>query len=433
MSVNDTRRFERYSIYKNEPIDKLVVNRPLQRIYEDINKLSATSGIHLESATDLKYGTVQYSSASGFVYDSESVIPSTSADYYCNIMTSNVSDDFSHSITERTSGSTELTVLDEGEFISDATYYMRLKSHDIEFVSMPNGVSCIIGTMEVGLNNILATFGTDNEPLTGNISCGNSLTGYSSYVILDDSDLNIIDNYAKEYSNDNSSEIEKIQRLKNLNGRQIPIEYPNEYSTSIRNNICHWTTYSSYNQSFVEIHLSSKIDVNKLYELISSNTTGNKYGADSFYKSESDSLHKETYKGNTVVKRPHIVFTQKPLVLMQIGFYTNDGVAKPVIGKDERIDVTKPTPEVEFLEHNAVGMQKLTNNEINDTLSPVVGFATVKDIETIYDENVGTTNTIVYFDIALKFLVGSSADPKMIYGMRSLNTRAKVQFTIMGV
>lgn len=433
MSKNDTRKFERYSIYKNEPIDKLVVNRPLQRIYEDIDKLSSTNNLHIESATETKYGTVQYSNNSEYIFDPDLVTSGTSGDYYNNIMRSDAADDFATSISDKTSSASETASVDPGTSISDATYYMRMKSHDVEFVSMPNGVSCIIGSLEIGLNNILTTFSEDNVPLTGDISLGKSLTGYSSYIVLEDSDLDAIDDYANEQASTDAHNWQKVEKLKELNGRKIPIEYPNEYSATLRNNICHWTTYSSYNQSFVEIHLLSKIDTKRLYEAKESTLSGHEYGVDSFYNSKYNELTSEAYKGNTSTKHPRIIFSQKPFVMMQVGFYTNDGVLKPVFGKDERIDTTKDKPEVEFLEYNTVGMQKLTDNDDNESISPVVGFVTVNDIDHEYDEEGAITNTIVHFDVAMKFLVGSAADPKMIYGMRSLNTRAKVQFTIMGI
>lgn len=432
MSHSEPKKFERYIIYPNESIDKLTVNRPFQRIYEDIEDIANNSELRLVEATEKVYGKAKFTKSTEFYFDEEKV-PESERDDYENAMTTvgvlskyiNTLSDSEHNTTYTAPLCSSET---NGDKLTVATnkYWIKNDYCNIDFSYMPNGVTGITGTFDIGFNNIPATFGS-NEPLSSNILSPVIVSGCDYYINITEEDIMNLTDYVN-YNTDELTDVDDVFNLTKLDGMKIKLPFCEDYNVTLKHNICNWTTYSSFKKSYVELHYSSTLDVNSLYDMYG------RYGRDKFsiISRDGDEDAKDIYTAD--LKHEQVVFKQKPMVMMQIGFYNNSSLIKPIFGFDNtQSNESDDEKKSVFQDSDTLSQQMLTENESDSMMSPINGYVMVKKIENEYDDDGVVINNRIYFDIVMKFMVGSAADPKMIHGLTTINSKAKVQFAIIGV
>lgn len=416
-----TSDFDRYLISVNEPIDKLVVNRPFSRIYDDISKIDAYGrGLSVSKATSANYGIVKFSSASGYY----STPPATGlsadcANYYGNVMGVRQLRDFVDSISRESEISTYHT--SAGGAHESISAWIDLKVGDVSFVGMPNGNMMVIGDFDISLNNVPVTFKTDSV-LSGDIEYPVGVSGFSTTIDADE-DLLLLNDYAAEMDEIVGGD-SGIGGLSAFVGNSISADYVSPLSATLKHNRCNWTTHSSYSQSYVEVVYSMTVDLSSLSKRFYD------YSAFSAYRDGGSETKAVT--GEIGDNAQTFVFTQKPMIVPQLAFYNNESRIRPYAkfctmanrgGIDE-----------DYFDDVYFDESPLSETEVLDNMiSAVNGHVVVKGYENLYAKNGTVADNVITLDVSMRFFVGSAADPHLIDGMADLNAKAKVQLLMIGI
>lgn len=414
-----TSEFDRYLISVNEPIDKLTVNRSFSRIYDDISKAgSSVDGLSVSKATSANYGLVRFSSASGY-FDAA---PATGGDDYANyherVMGVVQLRDFVEGMSKSSDMDSMFASSDKPHDAVSA--WIDLKMGDVSFTDMPNGNVMAVGSFDLALSDIPVTFKTDSV-LSGNVETPVSVSGYGTTLDAD-GDLLLLNDYADEIDEIIGTS-SGIRELSSFVGKTVDTDYPFPLSATLRHNRCNWTTYSSYKQSYVEVVYSMSVDVSSLSKKF--------YGYKEFNVYDGDGRTSTTLTGE-VGGRSAFVFSQKPVIVPQVSFYSNEYRVKPTARF-----CTAENPdgiEEDYYDDVYFGETPLTETEALDySISAVNGSVVLKGYENVYARNGTISDNRIDLDVSLRFFVGSAADPTLADGMASLNAKARVQLLMIGI
>ena len=137
-------------------------------------------------------------------------------------------------------------------------------------------------------------------------------------------------------------------------------------------------------------------------------------------------------EGDIGEDRKPFVFSQKPIIVPQVSFYSNEYRVKPFAKfctAENREGV-----EGDYFDDVYFGESPLTETDVLDyKISSVNGSAVLKKYENVYARNGTIADNRVTMDVSLRFFVGSAADPTLVDGMAGLNAKARVQLLMIGI
>lgn len=415
-----TSEFDRYLISVNEPIDKLTVNRTFSRIYDDISKAgSAAKGLSVSKATSANYGLVRFSSASGY---SDSA-PTSGGEDYANYRDRVMGVSQLRDFVEGMAKSSDMnSMFSSSDMPYDAlSAWIDLKMGDVSFTDMPNGNVMAIGSFDISLSNIPVTFKTDSV-LSGNVETPFGVSGYGTTLDAD-GDLLLLNDYADEIDEIIGTS-SGLRGLSAFVGKTVETDYPFPLSATLRHNRCNWTTYSSYKQSYVEVVYSMSVDVSSLSKRF--------YGYTEFNVYDGDERASTAVTGEVEGGRKAFVFSQKPIIIPQVSFYSNEYRVKPY-AKFCTADRPDGIDE-DYYDDVYFGESPLTETDVLDySISAVNGSVILKGYENVYARNGTIADNRLLLDVSLRFFVGGAADPMLVDGMAGLNAKARVQLLMIGI
>jgi len=407
VAANSTKE---YTLYPNESVDKLTVNRPLSNLHGLLEQLSEEERkITVTEATSTEYGLVKISNQSpeSFIY-----YDSGAAEFNEQPLGITALSKFAFEQSNSTNFSKTLQVT-SAQPNADTSLTIGLDEGGCQFLTMPNGIRMVILTTDVSLNDVPVMFG--NGVYHGSIDSSRRIVGFPTTLV-----------------NDSSSQ-ESIDSLKTADSLPITslfdrsLEYDSMFNTwgSIHYNDCNYTAYSSFKQSYVEVSFTVYISVAELYERLYGYTSKVIY---------NESGTSTTEQSNTEFPRSKYVFSEKPVILSQLCMYNNDSRPSVLIGKTsdegdstfDNVDVLteKPLSEV------AIG---LTTKGRPLNVSPVGGSVILKKYENAYMRKGKVKDNMLTLDISLKFFAGSADDPSMNGMIRGVNAKSQLQILLFGV
>ena len=433
-------RLEPYLIYQNESIDKLTINRPFQRLYNRIDALSELAErLTLVYATDVDYGVVRYNPLSSYSYDAPSgdATEDEIQNYYSRALTIRNLCTFGSDITQDAKNSQFYALSSSDYDIGESRFFLKSQFSDLNFNFMPNGNLAVNGTLDLGLNDVLLTFG--EGAASGDVLTPRELSGYETHIDVTQDDIQNI----KDYIETNAENVgyegvsDGIWNLSGFSGTELHHTFDSRVRATLKHHRCDWTSYSSYNQSYVELHYAMTIDVAGLYD---------KYGVDEYdaYVREDGSPRSECRDAirnrSAEITHSKPVFKQKPVIMMQVGFYNNESRIQPMFGLNDDLYRRTHSEETtawvgqDFQEYNTFTETALTEVDDNGySISPMNGMVLLKGYRNVYDGGGNIVSNQIDFDVVMKFMVGSASDPLMVDGLQKLNAKAKLQFALIGV
>lgn len=411
--------YEKYLVYPNETIDKLTVNRTFDRLFDAIDETTSTSELILSGATDVSYGTAKFSPSAEYAFEKPS---GSDTDYKNSMLNIGQLYDMSKKLTDHSTDSflvSPASAVDDGRNIGDIRYWVRSPYADSRFTFMPNGVNMYTCCFDIGFDGISNVLGEESSKK--DVTVPVAVSSYDNTIDIDrDSHLNISDYINELHTNASESETiddDAIWCLENIDGESMNVPFIVPMNVTLRHNLCNYTKYSAYKQSYVEITMSSSLSVKSLFESKYDRTT---------YQFKDDV---ETTDAESVRKR---LFTQKPMVMAQICFYNEDSNPLVLFGYDS--GPSQSVHESSFSSHNRLSQKPLYQIDENGVgISPVNGSVMVRKIENKFDSKGNIIDNLIYFDVILKFMAGSASDPEMDFAMRLMNSRSRVQFAMIGV
>ncbi len=415
-----TSEFDRYLISVNEPIDKLTVNRSFSRIYDDVSSVdSEGKGLTVTKATSSRYGLVKFSSASGYMDTEPASGTEEYENYHDRVMGVSQLRDFVDDMSSSSDFNSYFASSDEG--YDKVSAWIDLKMGDVSFTSMPNGNMMAVGSFDIALANVPVTFKTD-DVLSGSIGSPVSLGGFTTTLDAD-GDLLLLNDYAGEMEEIAGTD-GGLRALSSFVGKEVETDYLFPLSATLRNNKCNWTTYSSYKQSYVEVVYTMTVDVSSLSKRYFDYAEFNVY--------DGGERTSTVVEGDIGEDRKPFVFSQKPIIVPQVSFYSNEYRVKPFAKfctAENREGV-----EGDYFDDVYFGESPLTETEVLDyKISSVNGSAVLKKYENVYARNGTIADNRVTMDVSLRFFVGSAADPTLVDGMADLNAKARVQLLMIGI
>ena len=416
-----TSDFDKYLLSVNEPIDKLTVNRPFNRIYDDISKIDSVNyQLTVSKATSAKYGLVKFSSASDYYRElPENASKAITADYYDHVMGVSQIRYFVDNIEHSSDIKSYFTSSDKP--YTELSAWIDLKIGDISFINMPNGNTMLIGDFDIALNNIPLVFNTTSV-VSSDIEYPVSVGKFGTTIDAD-GDLLIINDYNEEI-NELIGKSSGIIELSSFVGQKIECDYISPLSATLRHNKCDWTDKSSFKQSYVEVVYSMSIDVSSLSKKYYDYSMFNVYNGG---KKTTTAI-----EGDIGKDFKPFVFSQKPIIIPQLAFYNNESRIKPYAKfcTAENEDGI----EEDYFDDAYFAESPLTETEVDENIiSSVNGNVTLKKYDNIYAKNGTISNNKLLLDVSMKFFVGSAADPLLIDGMTDLNSKAKLQVLMIGI
>lgn len=438
MDFSSPQKHERYLIYPNESIDKLTVNRTFERMFEDIDKKEQNPVLSVSTATEKTYGTVKFSSLTSYQFDDENLNSTEKLSYKNNALTIDLLKDYSSAIEDSVTDSILFSPVSSDSSsvsadLSSMTYWIKMDYIDSNFIFSPNGNLIVNCSFDVGINNIPLTFGT-NAVLSGDVISPVAVNGYENYINITKEDFFNFTDYINDNELRESSErfpnIDNVIHLMDFDGKKFKVPFVNDMNATLKHNVCNWTTYSSFKQSYVEIHYSSEISLKELYN--------SKYNIRKYnLYADSKNVSGEEIKTSSM-RHNEQFYTQNPIIMGQVGFYNNESNVKPVFGFDNTLSSCSigdiSSIRSEFEDYNTITQKELSVVTVNGSnISPVNGNVIIKKYSNKYDSDGNITDNVVYFDIVMKFMVGSASDPRMVHGLQNINSKAKVQFAMIGV
>ena len=424
MGIISNNNYEKYLVYPNESIDKLTVNRTFERLFEDIDAKISSASLTLDDATEKSYGKAKFSSFDGYSFEEPSSV-SEKADYKNSMLSIGQLKDMSDRMVDGSYNAVYVAPLSGSLPITDNLYWVRSKYMDSKFLYMPNGINMVSCSFELGFNGISKALSADDID-TEDVVSPVSLSSYTNQIYVDqESEFNVEDYMNDDFSSGGSHSFE-IPNILNMDGCNMEIPFVTDAKVTLRHNSCGFSKYSAYRQSYIEICMSVKIGLKSLYDM--------KYGYREYELENEDSEITDSVSVTHVggeMKRKYRLFTQKPMVMAQIGFYNNDSIPKPLFGFD---DVLSGGNMSDFSSHNRLSQKPLDEILVDDIpISPVNGCVFVKKMENEYDQDGNIVDNIVHLDVVMKFMAGSAADPELEYALNTFNSRSKVQVVMIGV
>lgn len=416
-----TEKYKRYLVYPNESIDKLTVNRTFERIFDEIETKSKTASLNVSSATETSYGTARFSVSGEYSFDGP--VGENDTEYSTSMLTIPQMKNLSERLSDGTSDFFFVAPTSEGETIEDNLFWARAQYMDSKFTFMPNGVNVLTCSFNLGFNGLSPALG-GHDIARSDIISPISLSGYDTSIDIDDeSRWNIMD-----FINDNSmevgeSDITVVRKLYNLDGCNANMPFMESLGVTLRHNRCSSTEDSAYNQSYVEICMSTKISVKSLFTL--------KYGRNVYetIDSESNVVDMEGRNDSEIGRKPRL-FTQKPIVMAQIGFFNNDSKPPLLFGLEDMTGEKQPI----FASNYRLSQKPVDEIMVDgNAVSPVDGCVIMKGVENLYDASGNIVDNLVYLDIVMKFMAGSATDPEMEYALNTLNSCSRIQVAMIGV
>ena len=425
MESIQNRAYDRYLVYPNESIDKLTVNRTFERLFEDIDARTSSSGLALNAATQKSYGKAKFSAAGGYSFED-----TAESDYsgsmlrigHLKDMTDRMVDgiyDAAYAAPLSSNGSGQMPLVNN-------RYWVRSKYMDSKFIFMPNGINIVTCSFELGFNGISKALGVPNVASEDVISPV-PLTSYSNQIDVDsESVLNVNDYISDEHSTTHGNYATQAMNILNMDGRTMKIPFIDSVNTTLRHNRCGFGKRSTYRQSYVELCMSVGISLKSLYEA--------KYGLRSYSLVDEDSHVVSSAENSIGPADRQRFFTQSPMVMAQLGFYNNDSAPRPLFGYDDHLLPGTGTRVSEFSPHNRLSQKPVDSVPAEGgDISPLNGGVFVKNVENVYDRSGNIIDNVLRMDVVMKYMAGSAADPELEYAMDRLNSRSKVQFVMMGV
>lgn len=424
MGIISNSNYEKYLVYPNESIDKLTVNRTFERLFEDIDAKTSSASLTLDDATEKSYGKAKFSSLNGYSFEEPSSV-SEKTEYENSMLSIGQLKDMSDRMVDGSYNAVYVAPLSGSLPITDNLYWVRSKYMDSKFLYMPNGINMVSCSFELGFNGISKALSAD-DIATEDVVSPVSLSSYTNQIYVDqESEFNVEDYINDDFSSGGSHSFE-IQNILNMDGRNMEIPFVTDAKVTLRHNSCDFSKYSAYRQSYIEICMSVKIGLKSLYDM--------KYGHREYELENEDSEITDSVSvehADGEMKRKYRLFTQKPMVMAQIGFYNNDSSPKPLFGFD---DVLSGGDMSDFSSHNRLSQKPLDEILVDDIpISPVNGCVFVKKMENEYDQDGNIVDNIVHLDVVMKFMAGSAADPELEYALNTFNSRSKVQVVMIGV
>lgn len=421
-------KYEKYLIYPNESIDKLTVNRTFERLFEAIDLKAKSSSLTVETATVSSYGKAKFSSDTSYSFDEPDGDDSDYNSSMLNIaqlrdMSKRISNGSSESLYAAPVSSNGTQTLS----VSGNRYWVKSDYMDSKFVFMPNGINTITCSFNIGFNGLAGAIG-DDSIIDSDVISPLILSSYGDTINIDKESYWNIEDFVNDNNGiDGLPDSKDVRNLIGMDGRSMDIPFMETVNVTLRHNNCSSTKYSAYRQSYIELCMSMKLSVKSLFE--------RKYGRrtyETITDSSSISGYAETNIGE--MNRKFRLFTQKPLVMAQIGFFNNESNPKPLFGFDNGVNTHSETLISRFSSHNQLSQKPLDEVDIDGNMvSPVNGSVLVKRAENIYDRDGNITDNIISIDIIMKFMAGSASDPEMEYAMKNLNSRSRVQLAMIGV
>lgn len=421
---NDNSR-ERYAVYPNESIDKTTVNRPLERLFEDIESKTGQMELEVKAATEKSYGKARFSASEEYSFEG-----SEDEDYNGAMLKISQLSDMSRRMSFNGSESmfvapTSVDGTSTTEISSNA-FWVKADYMDSRFIFMPNGVNVVTCSFDIGFNGLDGALGGEGIAYS-DIVRPVSLSSYDDVVNIDGESLWNIEDYINE-NPDALPDINDVSNLEKLDGMGLAIPFVETVGVTLRHNKCGFTKYSAYTQSYVEVCMSMNLSVKSLYSA--------KYDINSYATVDDSSMVYESAETKTgEPPRKMRLFTQKPMTMAQIGFFNNQSNPKLIFGFDNHLD---DVPEAEktslFHTYCQISQKPLDEAESEgNMISPLNGSVIVKDVSNVYDRDGNIVDNIVRMDIIMKFMAGSPSDPNMEYALKQLNTRSRVQLSMIGV
>ena len=420
--------YEKYLIYPNESIDKLTVNRTFERLFEAIDSKAKSSSLTVDTATVSSYGKAKFSSDTSYSFDKPDGDDSDYNSSMLNIaqlrdMSKRISNGSSESLYAAPVSSNGTQTLS----VSGNRYWVKSDYMDSKFVFMPNGINTITCSFNIGFNGLAGAIG-DDSIIDSDVISPLSLSSYGDTINIDKESYWNIEDFVNDNNGiDGLPDSTDVRNLIGMDGRSMDIPFMETVNVTLRHNNCSSTKYSAYRQSYIELCMSMKLSVKSLFE--------RKYGKrtyETITDSSSISGYAETNIGEP--NRKFRLFTQKPMVMAQIGFFNNESNPKPLFGFDNGINTHSEPLTSRFSSHSQLSQKPLDEVDIDGNMvSPLNGSVLVKRVDNIYDRDGNITDNIISIDIIMKFMAGSASDPEMEYAMKNLNSRSRVQLAMIGV
>jgi len=420
--------YEKYLIYPNESIDKLTVNRTFERLFEAIDSKAKSSSLTVDTATVSSYGKAKFSSDTSYSFDKPDGDDSDYNSSMLNIaqlrdMSKRISNGSSESLYAAPVSSNGTQTLS----VSGNRYWVKSDYMDSKFVFMPNGINTITCSFNIGFNGLAGAIG-DDSIIDSDVISPLSLSSYGDTINIDKESYWNIEDFVNDNNGiDGLPDSTDVRNLIGMDGRSMDIPFMETVNVTLRHNNCSSTKYSAYRQSYIELCMSMKLSVKSLFE--------RKYGKrtyETITDSSSISGYAETNIGEP--NRKFRLFTQKPMVMAQIGFFNNESNPKPLFGFDNGINTNSEQLTSRFSSHSQLSQKPLDEVDIDGNMvSPLNGSVLVKRVDNIYDRDGNITDNIISIDIIMKFMAGSASDPEMEYAMKNLNSRSRVQLAMIGV
>ena len=399
-----------YTLYPNESVDKLTVNRPLSNLYGLLERLSLEERkVTVTDANSLDYGLVKISSQSpeSFIYHDSGTAGFSEQPLSIQSLLKFASE---QSNSTRFSKTLQVTA---GEGAADTSLTIGLDEGGCKFLTMPNGIRMVILSTDVSINDLPVMFG--NSVYYGSIDSSRRIDGFPTTLVNDKASQDSIGSVTTAES----------RPITALFDREL--EYDSMFDTwgSIHYNDCNYTAYSSFRQSYVEVSFTVSISVAELYERFYGYTTKVFYGN----PDESPSIE----HANSEFPREMYVFSEKPVILPQLCMYNNDSRPSVLIGTTdggrtlfEDVDTLTEKP----LSETSVGS---TDDGGRLNASTVGGSVILKRYENVYMRSGKVKDNVLTLDVSLKFFAGSADDPSMNGAIRGVNAKAQLQILMFGV
>ena len=422
--------YERFLVYPNESIDKLTVNRAFERIFDEVEAKVGNCTLSLSAATQFSYGKARFSSLSTYAFDEPA---STDEDYDHGMLTIAQLGDMSDRMSDDTceslfaaplssDGSTSLP-------ISSNRFWVKVDYMRSRFLFMPNGVNVITCSFDLGFNGLTSAL-SSSDIVDSDVVAPIRVSEYGDMLDVDSETYWNIEDFINDNNGvDGVPNPTDARNLMGMDGLTLGVPFMEAVDVTLRHNDCASTKYSAYKQSYIELCMSMKLSVKSLFD-----SDGGKFGKTTYEILDDSS---ETYGDVVVGNRGEIgrgtrLFTQRPTVMAQIGFYNNESNPSPLIGYDNGTSSESPTSV--FSSHSRMSQKPLDEVDVDGcSVSPVNGCVLVKKVENVYDYDGNVVDNVVTLDVVMKFMAGSATDPEMDYAMNILNSRSRVQLAMIGV
>ena len=252
---------ERYFLHPNEPIDKLTVNRAFERMFEDIDSISAPSKPSLPDATEDTYGKARFSGQDAYEFsypvsgsgESTEEYQARISDYENGMLRIGQLDDMSRRISGKFSDSFFMAPSGEtvdGE-ISGTKYWLRSEYSRTKFSFLPNGVNIVACSFDVGFNGLSMALGVD-DLARRDVTTPISLSSYDDTVSMDRESVLNVEDFISDWTSIEAScrnDGDMIRTVYSLDGATVSVPFVEPLSVLVRHNRCPSRKYSSYMRS----------------------------------------------------------------------------------------------------------------------------------------------------------------------------------------